>query len=223
MVQAILAGRKTQTRRIATNIPDVAVNVWPIPNVGWFCNTQEHEALHSKKMRPKCEVGDLIWVRETFCELHKNHVITKRHVYLADMDPVLEDIRQEYIKAGYNYKWKPSIHMPKAAARIWLRCTGVKAERVRDISMKDIIAEGVRCPVGSKGTVLWTSGEKNSTLDLLNMISQNSTRTRDDLFLFIHWAKLWIDINGRESWDANPWVWAYSFEVLSTNGRPDNI
>lgn len=85
--------------------------------------------------------------------------------------------------------WRPSIHMPRAASRITLEITDVRVERLQGISEADATAEGVQAPelVPLLGA-FWSS--------------------RDGF------AKLWSHINGRESWDANPWVWAVSFRVL---------
>lgn len=208
MVQAILAGRKTQTRRIA-KLPDGTVACWH-DGGEWIAENAEGKCW-IKTIRPKCKVGDVIWVRES-CAIVGHPELPYR--YRADhLNPT-------------SVRWTPSIHMPKTAARIWLRCTGVKAERVQDISTADIIAEGVQVPTTKYGSVLWTRGEQNSTLSLRYELEDTCGRTGEDfmmLVIFVHWAKLWIDINERESWDANPWVWAYSFEVLSTTGKPDNI
>lgn len=218
MVQAILAGRKTQTRRLITpgqsgmcSIPKARLD-WNgdvFPNGSFGVKLREladPELLW--RVAPKALVGDIIWVRESFAPVGHAELPYR---YRADhLNP-------------YSVRWKPSIHMPLAAARIWLRCTGVKAERVQDISTADIMAEGVQVPCSEDDTVLWSLGDQNSTLSLRYELEDTCGRTGEDFVMFVHWAKLWIDINGRESWDANPWVWAYSFDVLSTTGLADAI
>jgi hypothetical protein len=102
-------------------------------------------------------------------------------------------------------KWKPSIHMPKAAARIWLQVESIAVERLRDITEEDAIAEGVNLAEGLiKGEMLWKDYEH----DLNNLSNPKSS-----------FKTLWRSINGAESWEANPWVWVVRFKVVSTTGR----
>lgn len=196
MVNALLKGRKTQTRRIANPID-----------------------------KPKCAAGDLLWVRENiFCHPIYNAKDAKKGYcgkLFEDGKPVAF---RGYVADEPNYKlfkWKgiPSIHMPKAAARIWLRCTGVRLERLQDISTTDIIAEGVQLLM-SRDKVLYELGNPNGTYAILQELTKTSGRTGEGLAFFTYWAELWIKINGRESWTANPSVWVYEFEVVSTTGNP---
>jgi hypothetical protein len=103
----------------------------------------------------------------------------------------------EYAKEKYGYKWKPSIHMPKAACRIWLRVKSVTIERLQSITQEDAIKEGVFFSDPYEGYV--TDSEGRSFHTFLPARS------------FEH---LWCSINGAESWDANPWVWVIEFEKL---------
>lgn len=100
-----------------------------------------------------------------------------------------------YQNVGDYLPWKPSIHMPKNASRIWLRVKEVRVERLQDISFDDILDEGIGVP------------QKTPSYVLLN-----------------RWVELWDSINDKRgySWDSNPWVWVVSFDVVSTNGRPGN-
>jgi hypothetical protein len=137
MVQAILEGRKTQTRRILKPKPIaneiVESNQWKrythvsrkeiIANPGFY----EIKSVHKC---PYGETGDLLWVRETFTEWPKGEFQFRASTRSGD-------------ELG---KWKPSIHMPKVAARIWLEITEVKVERLQDISYADAKAEGVELP-----------------------------------------------------------------------------
>ncbi|KKL00275.1 hypothetical protein EIK76_00255 [Rheinheimera mesophila] len=131
MVQAILAGRKTQTRRIAK---DVTFN----EKTGFCCKGWAHgigssykETMNhilTSKYGPCLAVGDRLWVRETFGDCGT------RLTYKADVD----DGAHCMVK-----RWIPSIHMPRAACRIVLEITGVRVERVIAISDSDAKAEGV--------------------------------------------------------------------------------
>lgn len=126
MVRAILAGKKTQTRRIVKPrwlpIVEECLRVngkWVFTTLGYDLTT------------PYGEPGDRLWVRETFCPNWCDEVI-----YKADGGSAVE--------AGYEREpsWKPSIHMPRKASRILLALTGVRVERLQSISEKDAEAEG---------------------------------------------------------------------------------
>jgi len=137
--------------------------------------------------------GDLLYVRETWrCEGHGEHgQFTIR--YRADNETNGVKVVYEY---SYMDKWRPSIHMPKWAARTWLRVTGVRVERVQDITEEDCIAEGIisLTPPGYRYKV---DGKVFSTGRLA-------------------FAALWDSIYDKRGlgWDVNPWVWVTSYEVI---------
>lgn len=204
MVQAILNGRKTQTRRVLKPQPSAdAMN--PILD---YCDYHHQKGFQGRYVSfendiefavksPYGKVGDLLWVRETFCPFIKDHMITSNYAYKADCDDESERCRQDYIAAGYPYQWKPSIFMPKDACRIWLEITDVRVERLQDISQEDAEQEGVKA---------------------------------SSPFAIGYFKNLWDSINGTPkdgkpdvSWKANPWVWVVKFEVLSTTCNPSNI
>jgi hypothetical protein len=100
--------------------------------------------------------------------------------------------------------------MPKWAARIWLEITGVRVERVQDITPGDCEAEGIErgpceCPPDPPG------------------YGHHSLCPNSDAFLLSEFRGLWDSLNAPRGygWDANPWVWVYAFRVLSVQGRPD--
>jgi len=245
MVQAILEGRpsdrasragKTQTRRVIKPQPPEDAHEFhfldnrpewikrKINNSWSYFGDPEHGSFpcnDSDKLKcPYGQPGDLLWVRETFCKTTEEylHVKTKLpFVYKADVKD-FKIVKQEMSNMGW--KWKPSIHMPKAAARIWLKVKDVRVERLQEISEEDILAEGVRIPVNREtGNVEVRLGVDNSALSFLPEKSINTKYTQSQL-LFAHWAELWCKVNGRQSWDANPWVWVVEFEVVSTTGKP---
>jgi hypothetical protein len=217
MVKAILDGRKTQTRR---NIKNVELR--PSKNEGRFNFSYERKTrfeagvnltLESLNLPftgildlcPYGKPGDLLWVRETWLKLDRDHVITSQYAYKSNGDPNTEDLRKDYIKSGRNYKWKPSIHMPKDAARIWLMVEEVRVERLQDISEEDAIAEGIGTTNGIP------VGLTSHYLDYLNNRNCYSSP-------FNSFQSLWASINGEESWNANPWVWVVKFRVIANNG-----
>lgn len=158
--------------------------------------------------------GDVLWVRETWA------VAGARIRYKADANWTDEEK-----DLGETAQWKPSIHMPKSACRIFLQVKSVRVERLQDISEKDILSEGVRVPVSNKSTennrVVFELGVKNKAIDFLpkGTMSGIVKPTSKD-FLFAFWAELWCNINGRESWEENPWVWVVEFERIE---KPENF
>lgn len=98
------------------------------------------------------------------------------------------------------FKWTPSIHMPKAAARIWLQITDIKVERLKDISEADAIAEGVE-PVDG--------GYKNYMTEP-KMLKKLNYWTK----AYFSFLSLWESINGYESSELNPWVWVITFKKV---------
>lgn len=105
--------------------------------------------------------------------------------------------------------FKPSIHMPKEAARIWLQVTDVRVERLQDITEEDAVAEGIEKRPGSTNSTRFDY--RHYGYGTYDVSAQVSFRT------------LWEKINGPDSWQANPWIWAVSFTVLSTTGKPSLI
>lgn len=190
MVRALLAGTKTQTRRIVKpqHGPGEVCEAAFAPGSGSLCNQWAiHDVAGYHRIRcPFGRRGDRLWVRETFTEYIGHHVIGgQRWAYAADCtDDCGERIRQDYIKAGYPYRWKPSIHMPRVASRILLEITEVRVQRLQEISEEDCWAEG---------------------------ISPKCTQ----LTPFLEYKDLWESLHGPGSWDANPYVWAISFRRVT--------
>jgi hypothetical protein len=225
MVRAILEGRKTMTRRVITSarahrtresIPftmkggqldralqgadrwkHLGLNTWT-----WKADAYEHQLLATRTnwiADIGYAVGDTLWVRETawicppgWTDTPVNPRGPKRQevAYKAD------DRKGATSEAArdYNLKLTPSIHMPRWASRITLRVTAVKVERLQDISETDAKAEGMYRAADDN---LWTFD------------SHSGWRCASPVYAFI---ELWETINGPGSWDANPWVAAYTFE-----------
>ena len=186
MVRAILAGRKTQTRRPIkwkqTRFTEIGEredgSKWP-----W-----SEDAEHACDFWHPCPfgaVGDRIWVRETWNKY--GGLLT----YRADHDWI-DDMRKETVCTA---KWVPSIHMPRWASRILLEITDVRVERLNAISEEDARAEGI-----IDGGCL-NCGEPEPCG------CANPEPDATDAF-----AYLWQSIYGQENWNANPWVWVISFK-----------
>lgn len=185
MVRAILDGRKTQTRRIIK--PQPTNPRWN--NVGWL----GWDDGHGYRMRPPCELGDILWVRETW-----NHVKFGlgdwHYEYRADYDDPSKWSNRSFAQ------WRPSIHMPREAARIFLRVTDVRVERLQEITKEQARAEGCdgRCDCPSSGTDgSLCCVERDFSLEKFESV-WDSTIKRSDLPLY--------------GWYANPWVWVIEFE-----------
>lgn len=179
MVRAILDGKKTCTRRIVKGaIPDDAMWGYTMftPKGCISCRGVYADEYGEKFFRLPYQQGDILYVRETWCKGSWMNE-KERYYYKADDNDFL-------------CTWHPSIHMPKEAARVWLKVTDVRVERLQDIDGKGCVKEGIEeeplKDVGEefvKGMYhdLWDSTIKKSDLD-------------------------------RYSWQANPWVWVIEFE-----------
>lgn len=199
MVQAILQGNKTQTRRTRKleEINERASDwVNPFGNLHgdkWVFTAEHGEAKQVRVTCPYGQVGDILWVRETWNYKGK----TNNVAYKADFDKEI---------LGICGKWKPSIHMPKAACRIWLQITDIRVERLQNISEQDAIAEGVEKWIEerlrSKPThykVYYYDDDDDSTYSSSAITSYET---------------LWQKINGKDSWNLNPWVWVVEFQKI---------
>lgn len=174
MVRAILEGRKTQTRRIIK--PQPTNPRWN--NIGWL----GWDNGHGYHMKPPCEVDDVLWVRETWSTHYDGIHNDLQFCYKADGI----DLKSECLPGECN-RWWPSIHMPKEAARIFLRVKDVRVERLQDMDEDAAIAEGIAdSPAGTDSPLL-------------------------------RFAELWDKMIRREDlrefgYHANPWVWVIEFE-----------
>lgn len=136
MIQAILSGDKTQTRRMVKPQPDK--QMFPV-GMGYWSEWPKRLDYPYQKC-PYGEIGDVLWCRETW--LRSNYVERDEEDNIISSTP-----SEYYYKAsweGGSRKWKPSIFMPKEACRIRLEITDVRVERLQDISENDAIAEGIK-------------------------------------------------------------------------------
>lgn len=203
MVQAILNGSKTQTRRIVKKQYPIMFEapkmLWNDSKTPEWCLGTNMESPNSHWLKSPYGVpGDLLWVRETF-------------TYIGESASSPDQRNQFHYKASTgknNFTWKPSIHMPKKAARIWLKVNDVRVERLQDISEEDAKAEGVR-KYGPFGEY---RGSRHPNGGYMKYRAYGDAVSAFEC--------IWESINGAESWKANPWVWVVDFEVISTNGKP---
>lgn len=182
MVRAILDGRKSCTRRICKD-----ANEYTVPDMDFYNADRRTYAVHNfvdkehteqlstaERTCPIC-TGDILYVRETWKEAPKGYY------YYEDWQ------RNDIADVT---KWKPSIRMPKGAARIWLKVTDVRVERLQEITIDDIRNEG---------------------------LSSMAVHAGDMEIAIEEWKNLWnstikkSDID-RYGWNANPYVWVIEFE-----------
>lgn len=204
MVRAILEGRKTVTRRVVKGqgagweLVDFGDNTamikvrpngeeYPVDVPGLWATFEWDGVPEFPMVKAPCESGDCLWVRETW-----SRVETGEYLYKADNE-----------KPFSYLGWRPSIHMPKEAARLFLRVIGVRAERLQDISAKQAHMEGqprcnggitvcggprscYDCEADTENAVLWFAGCWDSTIKPADCAAYG--------------------------WEANPWVWVIEFE-----------
>jgi hypothetical protein len=200
MVKAILDGRKTTTRRLVKPQPELFyIN-------GIYKDTANPNEIAFKVMEcggkdrlmfPPFQPGDILYVRETwgisnFDEDESTMTIQYKADDSAATVVLPPDKFQKYYDSmtGSEPDWRPSIFMPKEAARIFLRVTDVKAERLQDITEDGAKAEGCGIALPAGG---WEKNPLNQFVEVWN-----STVNKSDLDQY--------------GWDANPWVWVISFE-----------
>lgn len=194
MVQALLDGRKTQTRRIVKPQPPEGMI---IDDCCYSDSSYAFWKTDAKGSRDYCTCdgvknvygffGEYLWVRETWCFIPDSFDgIGDCHYYKASQD----ESSLEYCKK-YGIKWKPSIHMPRWASRLTLKIKDVRVEQLQEITGNDAAAEGVLL-----------DGDQDPV----------------DVSLIYAFRGLWDSINGKKHpWESNPWVWVIEFEVLRCN------
>lgn len=195
MVQALLAGRKTQTRRVLKPQPKVMKNgIWyrPYPAMRPLHWAYLHGDMVAGFSDVRYAPGDRLWVREAWanikddphCDLHGRGI---EAAYRATDD-------DEFTIPP---RWRPGMFMPRWASRLTLTVTDVRVQRLQDVTNEDCIAEGIQ-PHGhaftgyGKQAHVWMSP-------------------------YDSYASLWNSLHGPDAWDANPWVAALTFDVRHGN------
>lgn len=186
MVNAILDGRKTQTRRIVKPTKD---------RNGSGCQLAPCEIAGEVNggdyaLCPYGQPGDRLWVRENFLYLMHGDVTAGDIKYCASIDSRSAAGSKN---PGYWWRKRPSIHMPRWASRITLEIVSVRVERLKQISERDALQEGI-------GLVLADNWPDPKAM------SEAVAKSRRAGFKL-----LWESINGSDSWDTNPWVWVVEF------------
>ena len=203
MVQAILEGRKTVTRRIVK---------FPEGMTGRLPENQAEEPILFYPCgikRPQYKTGDVMWVRETWAYIDFAGEYGNGYVFKAS------DNGQHWEENAYDWKWHPSLHMPREAARIFLKVKSVQAERLNEITVEDALSEGV-ARHGLYNEQCYAGGCYNGDFETSCKVCEVPTNG---------FEKLWnstikpADLD-RYGWNANPWVWVISFERTE---KPEDV
>jgi len=190
MIRRILSGQKTQTRRIIKPQP----KDW---QHGKILYKDRDLTLNSLVNHAPIQKGDILWVKETFEAVP---------IEAASVDSNSSNVQTKYIYKATTetpfIKWKPSIFMPKDAARIFLEVKNVRVERLQDITENDSLYEGIISRViGTRPYDLVYQANNNTP---------NIFHTAKQAFMY-----LWNTINKDDgSWLENPYVWVYEFEMV---------
>ena len=204
-VRAIMNGRKTQTRRVVKqrvtgpNPPDT-LDFYNKGNWAGACKADGRSG-NALDLCPYGQIGDLLWVREA-------HVLLPRTAYrmsigtgtIAQQEHPSDGYTAAVFREGFDRsgspRWRPSIHMPRWASRLTLRVTGVRVERLQEISQRDAVAEGCGRPLADTGMDQPDAADERTSF-----------------------AILWNEINAKRglSWQINPWVWVIAFEPIHMN------
>jgi len=218
MVLAILEGQKTQTRRVCKHqpysngiafdgneflcnndyLPPSAMLMDVFKGGKYLYATSNMEGWESEC--PYGQPGDRLWVREA-------------HWFFKDEpDPItgyfpppltIEDVQYRADRGDSFNIWRPSIHMPRWASRITLEITGVRVEKLQDITEENAKAEGADC-------LIW-NGIHGTSVDLIDWPLKEVGNPHRNGF-----AVLWESIYGHGSWNANPWVWVVDFKRVQS-------
>ena len=192
----ILDGIKTQTRRVIKPQPFMGGGNASAehPSYGWFWKklyqSWEGEEDFFKRLVEQCpygQVGDRLWVRETWAyqEIEMGSYSDRKVIYKSDNPNEME-----------RENWKPSIHMFRKDSRITLEITEVRVERVQEIDSWDCIHEGIHQKYHSP---------------VYNIITDKPNKR-----LITDFHNLWDSLNAKRGygWEVNPWVWVISFKEL---------
>lgn len=248
MVMAILAGRKTQTRRVMKQQPPdgwCPVNSLGVADLVARPYTKgvvdRHGCLQAGPdvfgvadetwgaVSPFGKPGDRLWVRECHAQVLEIDIPAGRHVgpigttgstarpdlksrYVYRSDGEMPNVQWHCLGDSQPVRWTPSIHMPRKASRILLEITGVRIERLNDISHEDAELEGIHHEVWDQTVVARNYSTQNDFFQFWDEDLPHYVEM-DELYR-ASFRSLWQSIYGDESWNGNPWVWVVEFKQV---------
>lgn len=224
MVRANIDGLKTATRRLI-KFPQGYNPQWS----GYVADGPVVYGSHNvPAVKAPYKIGDVLYVRETWCSAYDG----EKFFYLADKHTE----REERTLLDYDdVRWRPSIHMSKKAARIFLRVTDVCAERLQDINGEQAYMEGVRVDVPPillthehdplslipKGFEQWSKNQQEdwyqSTARAIYIAQCDLSSALINKFKAVWNSTVAPDAMDTCGWDANPWVWAIKYERIKVD------
>jgi len=200
-VRGILEDRKTQTRRMVFRRGrEEGTAYTAIPGEG---STVETILEHFRC--PYGQPGDRLWVRETWAL--PDPTDQRTICYRASGHPITTGAR-----------WRPSIHMPRWACRLVLEVTAIRVELVQDITVEDVIAEGLRIPISPDRHALL---ELTGPVDPMGFAPRHPREWQVADFARHYFANRWTELNGKRGfgWTVNPWVWVIAFRRVEAPSR----
>jgi len=225
MVQSTLNNLKTKTRRTTgldtvnedpDNVEFIRMQEYPDGSLRAIFQHKDADEPGSVKFRYG-KPGGILWVREKFLFCQKmdenDYYVYDEQGNCVDMfvyfasDPEFRYFDGEEFTE--NIPWKPSIHMPKKACRLFLKIKSIKVERLQDISEEDAKAEGVQQGIFRAGPNII-----KKEFQLETHCKGSAIGNYYDGFKYI-----WYQINGPGSWNANPWVWVIEFEKIENPNK----
>lgn len=240
MVRAILDGRKTETRRVIKFPPNKFTGEIPkADEIEVYKNTVfdknvsfSIKPFYCMDIKKPYNVSDYLYVRETWSPMYpdekSNDVVG--YMYRADDGMSVAEYDKRYPN-GKDYqwpgKWKPSIHMPKEAARIFLRVTDVKVERLQDITEEGVIEEGAEKLIAcsNERTIYYPDGGMEPCYNT-NVCGKCSYiyKSYPELFGELVWNET-IKPKDRDKfgWEANPFVFVIEFEKINLSEVKENV
>lgn len=237
MVRAILEGRKTVTRRIVKPQPEISCpgsenecthekGFWDMGGNSWACRQCGYGVIPIKGgswIAAPYQSGDILYVRETWtetCPYPLDDCPSGKPKQARTLCEVCMHNGPYYYRADNvdngSVKWKPSIHMPKEAARIWLKIVDVRAERLQNIRPVDVINEGA---YEDCRDCLDTYGESG-----FQCCYQKEDECSQCDSVMMEWVRLWNSTIKKTDhdcygWEANPWVWVIEFVRCDKEGK----
>lgn len=222
MVHAILDNRKKATRRLMKPQPVLQNNIWMLDGAGWSDGVTSVPIMpgHSLYRKAKYNPGDYLYIRETWCNVNKSEY-EPDYYYFADTR-----ICEDYDSTEWT--WKPSIHMPKDAARLFLKVKEVHIEQLKQMTVDDVLQEGVSgvepppiCIKGAKepeGFRSWSKDKQDDWIESAARATYIGWLEYADK-VFSKMQTLWDstikkDDADKFGWNANPWVWVIEFERI---------
>lgn len=226
MVRAILEGRKTQTRRVVKPQPEFCGGVGEELDLSKWGSHSMDQYPHFVPVEnwrcPYGQPGDRLWVKET----HRFDGLDPKIALRSQcLDEISYRADMQGDRACDDCAWRPSIFMPRWASRITLEITGVRVERLNEITEEDAKKEGIE-PLFTEEKIKerpdlaecrgqWSNYLWHGHFGKYGMGNAKSDRWSHQFSSYTSpvgsYSSLWESINGTGSWDANPWVWVVEF------------